>query len=123
MLAFRFLTWSYSSDVERLFLKAGYFVDPRQNQLGSKTLNELLILNAFHTYRNLYLFRDVKNIQRTEKFQHFVSFSCNYSTSNYDRYTADDVLESDLVLDKDMSDFEKEIVDKCILVKTMIGYA
>ena len=43
-----------SSDVERLFSKAGYFVSPRRHQLGSQTLNELLVLNAFYTYRHSF---------------------------------------------------------------------
>ena len=63
-----------SLDVERLFSKAGYFVSPRRNQLGSQTLHELLVLNAFYTYRHSFLPRDVRNTQRTEKLQHFVSF-------------------------------------------------
>jgi hypothetical protein len=55
-------------------------------------------------YRHLYLPRDVRNIQQTEKLQHFVSFSCNSSSLNCDRYTADNVLESVEVLDKDVFD-------------------
>ena len=97
------------SDVERLFFKAGYFASPRRIQLGSQTLNELLVLNAFYTYRHSFLPRDVRNTQRTEKLQYFVSFSCNSSSLNYDRYIADDILEIDEALDKDMSDSEEEI--------------
>jgi hypothetical protein len=100
-----------SSDVERLFSKAGYFVNPRRNQLGSETLNELLVLNAFYTYRHSFLPRDVRNTQRTQKLEHFVSFCCNSSSLNYDNYLADDILESDEALDKDMSDSEEEIDD------------
>ena len=101
-----FATLTCFSDVEWLFSKAWYFVNPRRNQLGSKTLNELLILNAFYTYRHLYLPRDIRNLQRTEKLHYFVSCSCNSSSLNYDRCTPDDVLETDKVLAEDMSDSE-----------------
>ena len=84
-----------SSDLERLFSKAGYFVSPRRNQLGSQILNKLLVLNAFYTYRDSFLPRDVRNTQRTEKLQHFVNFSCNSSSLNYDRFIADNILEND----------------------------
>ena len=33
----------------------------------------------------------------------------NSSTLNYDRFTADDILESDEALDKDMSDSKEEV--------------
>ena len=35
-----------SSDVKRLFAKAGYLVNPKRNQLGTEKLNELLTFNA-----------------------------------------------------------------------------
>ena len=84
-----------SSDVERLFSKAGYFVSPRRNQLGNQTLNELLVLNALYTYR--------------QYAANFVSFSCNSNSLNYDRYIADDILDRNEASDKDMSDFKEEI--------------
>ena len=64
--------------------------------------------------------RDVRNTQRTGKLQHYVSISCNSSSLNYDRYIADDILENDEALDKDMSDFEEEIDEWFISVKTTI---
>ena len=51
----------------------------------------------------------LRNAQRTEKLQHFVSFSCNSSSLNYDRYIADDIFGRDEASDKDMSDSEEEI--------------
>jgi hypothetical protein len=49
------VTLSYSSDIERFFLKAGYFVNPRQNQLendrvlykGMSDSKEKLIINLY----------------------------------------------------------------------------
>ena len=99
-----------SSDVERLFSKAGYFFSPRRNQLGNQTLNELLVLNAFYTYRHSFLPpKRCKKYAANWKLQHFVSFSWNFSSLNYDHYIADaDILEIDEALDKDMSDSDSK---------------
>ena len=51
-----------TSDGEKLFSKAEYFVNSRGNQFGSEPLNDLLILNEFYTYRHLYLPRDKKYV-------------------------------------------------------------
>ena len=99
-----------SSDVERLFSKAGYFVNPRRNQLGSETLNKLLVMNAYYTYRDTFLPRDTRNVQRTEKLKKFVGISCNSSSLQCDRYFDNidsfDDNDDDEVLE--MSDSESE---------------
>jgi len=75
-----------------------------ERKIESKMINDLLILNAFYTYRHLFLPRDVRNIQRTERLQRFLSFNCNFSS-------AADVLENDVAFNKDMRNSEAEIVD------------
>ena len=57
-----FVISACSSDVERLFSKAGYWVTPIKNQLSSEMMSELLILNDFYTYRESFLPRDAKTI-------------------------------------------------------------
>ena len=85
-----------TSDVEGLFSKAGYFVNPRRNQLGSESLNELFVLNAYFTYKNAFLPRDIRNMQRQENLKTFVYFSSETCTltSNYSDLHDDE--ESDL---------------------------
>ena len=69
-----FVISACSSDVERLFSKAGYWVSPRKNQLSSEMLNELLVLNAFYTYKESFLPRDLRNALRSDKLKKFVKF-------------------------------------------------
>ena len=85
-----------SSDVEILFSQAGCSVNSRWNQLGSESLNELIVLNAYLTYKDAFLPRDIKNIQRQENLKTFVYFSSETCTliSNYSDWHDDE--ESDL---------------------------
>ena len=46
------------------FLRLEYRVTPRKYQLSSEMLNERLISNAFYSYRESFLSRDVKNVLR-----------------------------------------------------------
>ena len=69
-----FVISACSSDVERLFSKAGYWVSPRKNQLSSEILNELLVLNAFYTYKESFLPRDLRNALRSDKLKKFLKF-------------------------------------------------
>ena len=50
------------------------WVSPRENPLSNEMLNELLVLNAFYTNKELFLPRDLRNALRSDKLKKNVKF-------------------------------------------------